>query len=220
MGRRLPIVFLAAAVLIAGCGGKSSSGEEKKSARQILLDAEKAAESSQGVHIAGWFIDSGKRVDLTLELGRQSGRGTMAQGNARAQVERVGEQAYMRANTQFWTAFADAGAAQLLHDKWLTGGSAKTPFKSFATFLSLDALVNSAFDNYSAMQKLGVRTYKGQKVVAVRDTKSKEELFVAATGKPYPVAAVGQGHIDFTKWDTTVDVKAPKGAVDISGFGG
>lgn len=220
MGRRLPIALLAAVILVAGCGGTSSSGEERKSARQILLDAEKAADAAQGVHIAGWIVDSGKRVDLRLDLARTGGRGTMAQGNARADVERVGDVAYMRANSQFWTAFANAQAAVLLHDKWLSGDARKKPFSAFASFLSLGSLINSAFDNYSTLRKAGVRTYKGRRVIAIRDTRSKETLLVAATSKPYPVAAIGKGRIEFSGWDTPVSVKAPKGAVDISAFGG
>jgi hypothetical protein len=220
MGRRLSILLLAVAALAAGCGGKSSSGEDAKTAAQIYQDAQKAAGSAKGVHITGSITDAGKRVDLTFDLAAESGRGTMAQGNARADVARVGNVAYMRANKQFWTAFANAQAAQLLRDKWLSGTSAKAPFKSFATFLSLGALVDSAFAKHGRLTKLGVRTYKGQKVVAIRDPKSKETLLVADTGTPYPVAATGDGEIVFSNWNTPVDVKAPKGAVDISSFGG
>ena len=71
----------------------------------------------------------------------------------------------------------------------------------------------------------GKTTYKGQQVVAIRDRSDNSKLYVAATGKPYPVAIVGgkgneSGTITFGDWNKQVSLSAPGGAIDISRFGG
>jgi hypothetical protein len=226
MGRRLltPLVtFAVLAVLAAGCGGGSSSssnGEAKKSGQQVYADAESAAAGATGVHVSGTFLDAGKSVALDLVLGKDSGKGFMAQDSARADIARVGDIAYMRASLAFWRKYAGAGAAQLLHDKWLQGTATKQPFAAFAKFMSITGLVGDAFKNHGKLTNLGEKTYKGQKVVAVKDSKDGSILYVAATGTPYPVAATGAGSISFADWNKQVTVSAPKGAVDISSLGG
>jgi hypothetical protein len=224
MGRRplIAVTILAALGLVAGGCGGSSSNESKKTAAQIVQDATGAVKDVKGVHMTGTFVTSGKRVALTLDLGQQSGEGTLDLGDAHADVARVGRVSYIRANSAFWKLFAGQGAAVLLHDRWLSGATSKPPLNAFARFLSIDALVKEAFTGTASdkLKKLGTRTYKGQEVIAISDPADHETLLVAATGKPYPVAATGQGTIAFSDWDKDVSVTAPKGATDITGLGG
>jgi hypothetical protein len=219
-GRSLLIVA-AVAVIAGGCGG-SSSNESKKTAAQIVKDATAAVKDVKGVHMTGTFLSSGKRVALTLDLGQESGQGTLAFGDAHADVVRVGNVSYIRGNSAFWKQFAGSGAALLLHDRWLSGSTTKPPLNAFAQFLSIDALLKEAFTDTAShkLKKLGTRTYKGQDVIAISDPADHETLLVAASGKPYPVAATGKGTIAFSDWDKDVSVTAPKGATDITGLGG
>jgi hypothetical protein len=221
MGRRSLIALAVVAVVAGGCGGSSTS-EADKPAAQIVKDAVAAIKDAKGVHMTGTFVSSGKRIALTLDLGQASGKGTMAQGAARADVARVGDVSYIRANSAFWQLFAGSGAALLLHDRWLSGSTSKPPLSAFARFLSIDALLREAFTGTGShkLKKLGTRTYKGQKVIAIADPQDHETLLIAAEGTPYPIAATGQGTIDFSQWNKDVSVTAPKGATDITGLGG
>jgi hypothetical protein len=221
MRTRSLIVLALLAVFVAGCGG-SSPNESKKTARQIVQDAVAAVKSAKGVHMSGTFVSSGKQIAVTLDLGQASGQGTMALGDARADVARVGSVSYIRANSAFWKTFAGQGAAVLLHDRWLSGSTSKPPLNAFAQFLSIDALLKEAFTGTAShtLKKLGTRTYKGQKVIAISDPADHETLLIAASGKPYPLAATGRGTIDFSDWDKDVKATAPKGATDITGLGG
>lgn len=209
-------------MLTAGCGGGSSggNGEAGKTGVQVYNDAKRAAAGASAVHISGTFNDAGKSVTLDLVLGAVAAKGYMAQETARADLARVGNTAYMRASTDFWRMFAGAAAAQLLHDKWLKGSATKQPFAAFAQFMSIDALVSDAFKGHGKLTNLGERTYKGQKVVAIKDSKDGSVFYVAATGKPYPVAASGGGSISFTDWNKEVSITAPNGAVNIQSLGG
>jgi hypothetical protein len=219
---RIGLVFLALALLAAGCGGGSSTGngEAGKSGVKVFNDAKSAAAGATSVHIAGTFEDAGKNITLDLVLGAVAAKGFMAQDTARADLARVGNTAYMRASADFWRTFANAAAAQLLHDKWLKGSAKKQPFVAFAQFMSIDALVSDAFKGHGTLTNLGERAYKGQKVVAIRDAKDGSIFYVAATGTPYPVAASGGGSVSFTDWNKQVSITAPSGAVDIHTLGG
>lgn len=221
MRLRLLSFVVAVAVIAGGCGS-SSSNESTKTAVQIVQDATAAVKDVKGVHMSGTFVSSGKRVTLTLDLGQQSGQGTLVLDDAHADVARIGTVSYIRANSAFWKLFAGSGAAVLLHDRWLSGSTTKPPLNAFAQFLSIDALLKEAFNGTTShtLKKLGVRTYKGQKVIAISDPAARETLLVAADGKPYPVAATGRGTIEFSDWDKDVKVTAPKGATDITGLGG
>lgn len=229
MGRRLVTGLLAIAVLgilAEGCGSGSSSssnGEATKSGRQVLDDARKAAAGATAVHVFGTFTSGGKKLAVDFALGNDGGTGFLKQGSARADVARVGKTAYMRANLAFWRQYAGAGAAQLLRDKWLRGSATKQPFAAFAKFMSMQGLIGGALKspgNHGKLTNLGERTYKGQEVVAIKDSKDGSILYVAATGTPFPVGGVGAGSLGFEDWNKKVSVSAPKGAVDISQFGG
>jgi hypothetical protein len=221
VGRRLALLIAVVALVAGGCGG-SSSNESKKTAAQIVQDAAAAVKDVKGVHMSGTLVRSGKRVALTLDLGQQSGQGTLVLGDAHADVARVGEVSYIRANSAFWKVFAGPGAAVLLHDRWLSGSTSKPPLNAFAQFLSIDGLLKEALTGTAShnLKKLGTRTYKGQEVIAVSDPADHETLYVAASGKPYPVAATGRATIAFSDWGKDVSVAAPKGATDITGLGG
>jgi hypothetical protein len=222
MRRRVGLAFLALALLAAGCGGGSSSGngEAGKSGLQVFNDAKSAAAGATSVHISGSFDDAGKNITLDLVLGAVAAKGFMSQDTARADLARVGKTAYMRASADFWRRFANAAAAQLLHDKWLKGSATKQPFVAFAQFMSIDALVSDAFKGHGKLTNLGERTYRGQQVVAIKDAKDGSIFYVAATGKPYPVAASGGGSVSFTDWNKQVSITAPSGAVSIQTLGG
>ena len=65
-----------------------------------------------------------------------------------------------------------------------------------------------------------VTTVNGQKVVALTDTAKHGTLYVAASGKPYPVAIVKSGanggRISFGQFNKPVSLTPPPNAIDIS----
>jgi hypothetical protein len=75
---------------------------------------------------------------------------------------------------------------------------------------------------HGALSNKGETTYKGQKVVAIKDLTNGGTLYVAATGTPYPIAIIApkNGSIAFDEWNKTISITAPKGAVDVGSLGG
>jgi hypothetical protein len=86
-------------------------------------------------------------------------------------------------------------------------------------------LFDKVASNHGKLANDGAKTFDGQKAVEIRDTSDNSKLYVAATGKAYPVAIVGgkkgqSGTITFSDWNKPLKVSAPKGALDISKLGG
>ena len=89
-----------------------------------------------------------------------------------------------------------------------------------AGVLVVDVDVHEAATTTIASNAQRIRTARRY----TRDTSDGSKLYVAATGKPYPVAIVGgknqSGTIAFDDWNKSVSLSAPSDAIDIGQFGG
>ncbi len=228
--RALVLGLVLAAVLLAGCGssGESakSNGEESKPAAQVLADAKAAASNASSAHVSGSIQSKGTPITLDLTTARAKGaKGSMSTSGLKFDLVRVGDTLYIRGSDEFLKHFAGGVAAQLLHDKWLKASATHGRLKSLAPLTNLGALFAGVSAQHGKLVNDGKKTYKGDDVVVIRDTSDNSRLYVAATGKPYPVAIVGgkkgeSGTITFDDWNKSVSFTAPDGAIDISQFGG
>ena len=218
-------MVVALTVLVAGCGGSGSksNGEAKKTGSQVLADALAAATGASGVHVSGSIVSGGEPLTLDLDLDKGTGgSGTMSEQGLSFQLIRVGGKAYIKGSDAFYKKFAGASVAQLLHGKWLEGSATSGNLAALTSLTDISKLFSGALASHGALSNGGATTYKGQKVVAIKDTTKDGILYVAATGPPYPVAIVGAnntGAIVFDNWGKTVTITAPKGAVDLDKLG-
>src|SRR5215470_17801234 len=138
---------------------------------------------------------------------------------------RIGDTVYIQGSDEFYDHFAGSAIAQLLHGKWIKASATKGRLAPLAALTDIDKLFAKIGASHGKLANDGKTTYKDQPVVAIRDTSDNSKLYVAATGKPYPVALVGgtsgqTGTITFSDWNKPVSLTAPKNAIDISQFGG
>jgi hypothetical protein len=227
--RALAPALVLTAVLLAGCGSSDKSakpnGEASKPAAQVLADANKAATNASSAHVSGSIRSDGTPITLDLTTARGKGaKGSMATSGLKFDLIRIGDTLYIRGSDEFLKRFAGP-AAQLLHDKWLKASATKGRLKSLAPLTSLGALFAGISSQHGKLVNDGKKKYKGADVVVIRDTSDDSKLYVAATGKPYPVALSGgkqdqSGTITFDDWNKSVSLSAPSGAIDISQFGG
>jgi len=229
---RAPVLALAlTAALLAGCGGSKQeqakpNGEASQTADQVFADAKSAATSASSAHVSGTLVSNG--TPFTLDV--SSARGKGAEGSASVNglqfdLVKIGDTVYIKGSDAFYQHFAGAAIAQLIHGKWIKASAASEQFRSFAPFASMAGLFATIGSNHGKLVNDGRKTYQGQPVVVIRDTSDDSKLYVAATGKPYPVALVGggkkqSGRIVFDDWSKPVSPTAPKDAIDISQFGG
>ena len=225
--RAAGVLCAAVALLVAGCGGGSSSnGEAKKAPEQVLKDAKAAALAATAVHVVGHIVSGGSPlgIDMTLNRGK-GGKGTLTESGVSFQLIRIGDKAFVKGSDAFYEKFAGSAAA-LLKGKWLEGSATKGEFGTLGQLTDLGKLLDqvSSPKNHGKLANDGETTYKGQKVDVLRDTSDGSKLYVAATGKPYPVAIVGgksgqKGTVTFGGWNETVQLVAPSGAIDLAKLG-
>lgn len=219
-----------AAVLLAGCGSghpkAQSNGEASKPPNQVLANAKAAATSASSVHVTGGIVSGGTPIKLDLSMVRDKGaKGSMSTNGLSFNLVRIGDTLYIKGTDEFYKHFAGAAVAQLLHGKWLKASATQGQLKSLAPLTSIGALFAGISANHGKLENKGATAFQGQRVVEIRDTSDNSKLFVAATGKPYPVAIVGgkknaSGTVSFGDWNANVSLAAPPNALDISQLGG
>jgi hypothetical protein len=226
--RALTLALVAAAVLLAGCGGSTKAappnGEASKPAQQVLADAKAAATSASSAHVAGKLVSDGTRITLDLSMARDEGaKGSVSVNDLGFDLVKIGDTAYIKGSDAFYRHFAGATVAQLIHGKWVKAPTTSKQFRSFADLASVSGLFARISANHGKLVNDGKVTYQGEPVVVIRDASDDSKLYVAATGKPYPVALAGgrknqSGTVTFSDWNEPVSLSAPSGALDVSQF--
>jgi len=223
--RASALALVLAGLLLAGCGSHGSSGrsngEVSKSADKVLADAKAAVDSASSARVSGNIVSGGTPIKLDLSMANGQAKGSMSTSGLSFNLIRIGNTAYIQGSDDFYKHFAGAAIAQLLHGKWLKASITSGRFASFEPLTNVRLLFDKVASNHGKLANDGAKTFDGQKVVEIRDTSDNSKLYVAATGKPYPVAIVGgkkgqSGTITFSDWNTALSVSAPKGAIDIS----
>jgi hypothetical protein len=225
-GRRnvalIALSLLALALVLGGCGSSSSSGNgiESKSPDQILEATKAAASTASSVHIKGSIVSSGQPIGLNMELlAGKGGKGTISQEGFTIRLVQTGGAVYINGSADFYKHVSgSAGAAALLQGKWLKAPANSGELASLAELTDLSKLIDAALANHGKLSKGSTATVEGQKAVTLHDDRGGT-LYVAATGKPYPleIAKTGKesGKVVFSNWDQPVTLEAPAGAIDI-----
>jgi len=223
--RRPALLVLALVAVLAGCGGsgKKGNGEADKTVLQIVADTRAAVLSATSVHVSGSGLSSGSPLALDLRLvAGKGGKGRVTANGITFDMVRIGPTAYFKAGPKFWQGFGGTTASALLANRWLKAPSATGKLAAFTPLTDIRKLFTALLDVHGNLEKTGESTIDGVEVIGVRDKTRGGTLYVATTGTPYPVALrrTGNGGISFDRWNEPVTLKAPSGAVDLSGLGG
>jgi hypothetical protein len=213
------------AAVVAACGGSSGSsdnGVASKSPQDIVSAATKAINGVQAVHVSGSMVSGSAPITLDLNLVSGKGaKGQMSQNGKSFQLMSDGQWVYINAGPAFWRQIGGTAAAQLLQGKWLKAPANSGNFASLAQLTDVHKLLSTLVDNHGAqLTKGSATTVHGQKVIAVRDTTNHGTLYVATTGKAYPVqvskSGTGGGSITFDRFNESVSLTPPSNAIDVS----
>jgi len=215
-------VLVLALGALAGCGSSSSSNNiASKSATEILTESKAAADSASSVHVSGSIKTGATPVTIDLSLAAGKGaRGEISENGASFKLILVGGTAYISGSPAFYRSLGGAAAAQLLDGKWLKASATSGEFASFNSLGNMRQLIDTTLAAHGTLTKGATSTVNGQQVIAVTDTNKTGTLYVATSGKPYPVAITKgsseNGKIAFSDWNQPVTITAPANAVDLS----
>jgi hypothetical protein len=131
----------------------------------------------------------------------------------------VNHTVYINGSDSFWRHFGGSAAAQLFQGKWLRA-PATGQFASVVVLTDLQSLFNTLLSTHGTLAKGATSTVGGQKVIAVKDTTRGGTLYVATTGKPYPIqitkTGAQGGRVIFDRYNEPVSLSAPANSIDIS----
>ncbi len=236
------VAFMTAGILVlataAGCSGSADSGAEQSASpsvsqtaaaspsgpvepagkpngvetlepQKILDRANKAALSARSVHIVG----ASPQASLDLVATKDASEGTRSAGETVLKTRAVDGVIYIKADEAYWTQAFNAKKAKEIGDKWVAGELSNPKLASFKQTSTLRPLINQflRLDESAQVGDVGV----AQNQPAVPITASIGTLWVATTGKPYPLLLTSSpdqpeaSQIDFTQWDKKVEITAP-----------
>lgn len=207
---------------LVGCGSSSSGNSiASKSAGQIVSESKAAADSASSVHVSGALNSGGSPVTLNLNLVAGKGaRGEISQNGASFKLILVGKTAYILGSPAFYRSLGGAAAAQLFNGKWLKASATSGEFASFSQLADMRKLIDTTLSGHGALAKGATTVVNGQKAIAVTDTTKQGTLYVATTGKPYPIqlskGGSESGKITFDSWNQAVALAAPSNSIDLS----
>ena len=222
------VIPLAAASL-AACGSSKpadplAAAKEYAKTAPLTIDqnARDAFTSLTTVHVTANTVDSGSPLNFAMTMSKSSGcTGSMTKSGMKVDIATVASgKAYMKAGASFWTAQANATAAQLFADKWVTG----FPSSEFSEFCDLTVFAEGVTKDPISGDKpkvIGTAMVNGVPAVnlQVNDTDGTSVLSIAAAAPHNLLKAVsdkGKTIIVFSQFNQALDVPTPTGAIDIS----
>lgn len=235
---RVPLSLLAALLclalmVLAGCGS-SDNGVASKSGKEILAASNEAAAGASSVHVVGKNSQGQASLSVNLHLASNGGRGQVSFLGLNYEVVRTGHTAYVKGSPAFYERLSMV-LGHPLHvpaGAWLKTSAQDGPVAQLVALADLRGEVNRLLSTPGSVTKGASTTVNGQKAIELKETTKvyKGVLYVATTGKPYPVALVKsggkaknereKGRIVFSEWDEDVSLNAPSPSVDISTLAG
>ena len=192
-----------------------------KSPNDILTSATSAIQGAKSVHVTGALSDGGQSIKLDLNiLSGQGAKGSMSQNGLSFQLIASGKYVYINGSPAFWKKFGGAAAATLFQGKWLKAPANSSNFASLTSLTNLHSLAQALLTGHGSLSKGSTTTVNGQKVISVTDSTKSSKLYVATTGKPYPIEIAKTGstaqHVDFDHYNASVALRPPARSIDIS----
>lgn len=209
---------------MAACGssgGSSGNGVAAKQPSDILSAASNAIQTAKSVHVSGQLNDGSQSITLDLRiLSGKGAKGSMSQNGLSFDLIAVGKYVYINGSPNFWKHFGGSAAATLFQGKWLKAPAGTGDFASLSSLTNLHQLAQALLTGHGSLTKGSTSTVNGHKVISVKDASKSSQLFVATTGKPYPVQIAKTGsspqHVDFDSYDAAVTIAPPAKSIDIS----
>lgn len=194
----------------------ASNGIAKQKPAEILRRAQAALDEAKYFRVKGTLHQDGTNIGVDVRVSGRDLTGFLTFGGAKAELLAVGGKRYLRANEQFWVMSTDARQGALLAERlggrWITGADKDPAFADLFALGSLDGLFQPEDGlDISAVKDVGNVTAVG----LWGDFYTR--LFVATTGKPYPLQLTGKdgAELTFSDFGATYTGARPPAAKDV-----
>jgi hypothetical protein len=224
--RLSPSLLLAAmlgAALFGGCGS-SDNGVASKSGKEILAASKQAAESASSVRVKGRSSQKRLSSSIDLRLTSNGGRGRVKFLGLDYEVVRIDNTIYVKGGKAFYEQLSAVLRKKLPvpEGTWLRTSATASPLWQLADVTSLKGELDRLLSTPGPVTKGAHMTVAGQKALQLKEkTKLYEgSLFVATTGKPYPIEQVKtgkgeRGRTTFSGWGKPISLTAPSPSVEL-----
>jgi hypothetical protein len=216
----VPWAVLTASMAVSGCGS-SDNGVASKSAAEILTATKAAAQSASSVHLATRSRVGKAKATLEASLARDQGQARTSFLGMAIEVIRIGDSFYVKGNRVFDAQLERGLGVKVPHGEWLKG-SASGPLAQFGSLANIKNELPLILGGQGAVRKGAATKINGQPAIELKQAHKlfTAILYVATTGKPYPILRRTTGHqsgqTTFTGWNDPVSATPPSNAVDIS----
>ena len=207
--------------VLGGCGGSSSgNGVASKTPTEIVAASRAAADAASSAHVSGSIVSGGSPVTLDLQLAANGGHGQLALNGLGFELIESGGTVYIKGSSAFYRHIGGAAAAQLLQGRWLKASTSTPEFASISSLTDLHRLIDATVARHGTLVKTATTIVNGKHVVGVTDQSQGGTLYVATSGKPYPVqiakTGTGGGTLSFDRWNQPVSISPPANAIDLA----
>jgi hypothetical protein len=216
-----------AALVLVGCAGgevagsgspaapsPADNGISDQTADDILANAKSALQGAGAVRIKGTSGRGAERLDIDMRYAGASAQGTISVAGQPIEMRRIGQTVYVKGSREFWTGRVPTAATELPTGTWLKSPVTGSRLAELSSLTDLSEAADGILEPDGAVTKGERKTVAGK-------------LYVAMTGKPYPLLIVptdpkDSGQIAFSEFGTRVTVSPPPAelVIDVSKLGG
>lgn len=178
---------------VAPTTSPAPNGIEAQSADKIMQRAKAALTQAKSFRANGTVHRDGEKTAIDVRVSGRDFSGSVSFGKAEIELLATGGKRYLRPDKQFWIMSTNAQQGTLLAramgDRWVAGADKDPAFADLFTLGTLDGL----FRPEDVLGVGAVKEIAGVNAVGLMDFGDPaKKLFVASTGKPYPLQITGQ----------------------------
>ncbi|MFJ2767771.1 hypothetical protein [Streptomyces sp. NPDC087300] len=219
--------LVAGGTSLTGCSSEDpdagTNGVGKLTATKIQSKSSSAAEAASAVRLSGTVVSKNHTYSLDMQVKDEGGTGTVTSKGQTFQLLRVGEQLYLKADSEFWThkkgqgdgkgAQGDEAAAAKLDGKYVKVPEGDPAYEQLSGFTDKKLLLDGMLTLHGELAK-GDRGSTGSvpSIKITGDDGAGGTLTVSLDGKPYPLRldrGGDAGTLKLTDWGKDFKVAEP-----------
>jgi hypothetical protein len=216
----VPLALVLVALALGGCGGSAGNGIASKTPAEILAASRAAATSATSVHVVSKASEGPLAATVNVQLTSDGGRAQVSLLGFAFEVIRIGETIYLKGSPSVYRRLGIA--AKVPPGSWLQapiGGR----LDQLAAFTDLSGELNRILPARNDVLARGASIIlDGQHALELNATAKlfKGTLYVATTGKPYPIELVKHGRetgqSTFSEWNKPATLNPPANTIKLS----